>query len=71
MQTIEIVFGAGEFSHQLQQMRLWLDERHCEPSRFDYVCGDHDVVIHLHFKADDDAEAFAKKFAGQPYQCDR
>ncbi|HEY1299002.1 MAG TPA: hypothetical protein VGF07_00800 [Stellaceae bacterium] len=65
MRTVEIELPSRELSRQMAMMRVWLDERRCQPSGFNCRDAVQGVVVQVDFKASSDAEAFAERFGGQ------
>ena len=55
---------AADLSGTMKAMRLWLDDRCCQPHRFtcDHLSGWH--VIHVAFSEDNKADAFKARFGG-------
>jgi hypothetical protein len=64
MHKVEINVRTNELSATMAAMRLWLDERRCEPAVFRCRDDDEAVVIRLNFLVADEAAAFAARFAG-------
>ncbi len=49
----------------MSQMREWLDARRIEPDIFRHTAEGPSVTIHLQFKVESEAIAFAQTFAGR------
>lgn len=65
MYAVEIPLRSGELSSQMSAMRMWLDEKRVESSKFtcqDSGCG---MRVCIEFKVARDAEEFAKRFSGK------
>jgi hypothetical protein len=64
MRTVEIRLQPQELSTTMAAMRMWLDERHYEPSSF--TCHDcaSGVLARVDFKIAEEADAFARYFGG-------
>src|SRR4051812_14659547 len=57
-----------ELTPRMSAMRQWLDHCGFEPSVFRYTFGVPGLVIHVEFKVEAEAIAFAKEFEGQVIQ---
>ncbi len=64
MRFVQVRLPADEMMERMSDMRLWLDGRRFEPSRFSYAQAANDVVVTVEFKIDAEARAFAERFAG-------
>lgn len=64
MRTIEVRLQSSELSGAMAEMRMWLDERRCEPSGFSCRDEARGVVVRVNFRASGEAEAFASRFSG-------
>ncbi len=64
MHRVEISVCGNELSATMAAMRLWLDERRCEPAVFSCRDEDKAVVVRLNFLIADEAAAFAARFGG-------
>ncbi len=64
MQLVQVRLSAHEMMERMSEMRLWLDGRRFEPSRFSYAQASNDVIVTVEFKIDAEARAFAERFAG-------
>jgi hypothetical protein len=62
MRTITLRLPAAEFSAAIADMRDWLDQNQCEPSRFKYDQESEAIVLSVEFLDDKHGEAFAKRF---------
>ena len=64
MSTVEIQLPLHELSHEMAEMRVWLDKRRFEPSNF--TCRDtgERVLVRIEFKVRQEARAFAGQFGG-------
>jgi hypothetical protein len=65
MQTVELKLDPADLREQMSAMRLWLDQRRCETSAFNCHRASGGVLVTVVFGVADDAEAFARRFAGQ------
>ncbi|HEY1261046.1 MAG TPA: hypothetical protein VGF34_17495 [Stellaceae bacterium] len=65
MRTVELTLPPNELSRQMAMMRIWLDERRCQPSGFNCCEAGRGVVVRIDFKAAELAEAFAERFGGR------
>jgi hypothetical protein len=65
MSTVEIRLAAAELRKQMAAMRIWLDERRCEPSRFSTDDDGRGVRLQIAFKTAREGEAFARRFGGR------
>ena len=65
MRTVEIELPSRELSRQMAMMRVWLDERRCQPSGFNCREAAQGVLVQVDFKVAVDAEAFAARFGGR------
>ena len=52
-------------SDRMEAMRIWLDERRCEPTLFRYAFAHHLTVCRVDFPAEVDALEFANAFDGE------
>ena len=64
MLTTAVRISDDDFGQRLKDMRLWLDGRGFEPSTFTYFYLDPGMRVHVSFKIDGEAEAFAVEFGG-------
>ena len=65
LETVEVHLEAGQLSEQMAAMRIWLDERRLEPSRFSSHDDGLGVRLHIAFKTARESEAFARRFGGR------
>ena len=65
MYAVEVHVRAGALSRQMSEMRTWLDEHRYESSSFSCHDENFGVVVSVGFTIGQQAEAFAKRFAGQ------
>jgi len=63
--SVEVCCGAEELASTMLKMREWLDSRRFEPDVFRHTVDGTKVTIHLQFKIEDEAIAFAETFSGQ------
>jgi hypothetical protein len=63
--TVEIRLATAELRQQMAAMRIWLDERRLEPSRFSSHDDGFGVRLHIAFKTARESEAFARRFGGR------
>ena len=63
--TVEIRLATAELRQQMAAMRIWLDERRLEPSRFSSHDDGLGVRLHIAFKTARESEAFARRFGGR------
>jgi hypothetical protein len=52
-------------SDRMEEMRMWLDERHFEPANFRYSFGLPGIVCRVDFPVEQEATAFAGAFEGK------
>jgi hypothetical protein len=52
-------------SDRMEAMRIWLDERRCEPTSFRYGFLHHAIVCRVDFPAEAEALEFANAFNGE------
>lgn len=64
MAKVEIRLPPTEVSARLDEMRRWLSARGIRPVRFTSTGSAFETVVIVEFGSSDDAEAFAKGFAG-------
>ena len=65
MFSVEVCRGAEELASTMLKMREWLDSRRFEPDVFRHTVDETKITIHLQFKIEDEAIAFAETFSGQ------
>jgi hypothetical protein len=65
MQTVELKLDPADLPEQMSAMRLWLDQRRCETSAFNCHRASGGVLVTVVFGVADEAEAFARRFAGR------
>jgi hypothetical protein len=65
MQMTEIRIPGGDLAERLGEMRVWLDEKHLEPSTFTCLREHGTLLVRVSFKAPAEARAFALKFGGK------
>ena len=63
--SVEVCCGAEELASTMLKMREWLDSRRFEPDVFRHTVDETKITIHLQFKIEDEAIAFAETFSGQ------
>jgi hypothetical protein len=63
--TVEIRLAMADLRQQMAAMRIWLDERRLEPSRFSSHDDGLGVRLHIAFKTARESEAFARRFGGR------
>ena len=63
--SVEVCCGAEELASTMLKMREWIDSRRFEPDVFRHTVDGTKVTIHLQFKIEDEAIAFAETFSGQ------
>ena len=63
--SIEIHSDAEDLVRVMAKMREWLDARRIEPGVFRDTVEEASVTIHLKFKVESEAFAFAQAFSGQ------
>ena len=64
MATVEIRLPPAEVSARLDEIRHWLSARGVKAVRFTSTGSSNEAVVIVEFGSTDDAEAFAKEFAG-------
>lgn len=57
--TVEISLPTAEVATRMGDMRMWLDHRRFEPSKFACTERDDETVVLVEFKVGDEARAFA------------
>src|SRR4051812_1107861 len=62
MFAIEVALEENLLVALMSQMRLWLDQRHIEPSSFQYIGGSPQARMRVALKTENDASAFAEHF---------
>ena len=62
---VEVRCDAEDLVSGMSKMREWLDARRIEPDIFRHTVDGASVTIHLQFKVEREAIAFAQAFAGQ------
>jgi hypothetical protein len=65
MSTVEMKLQPNELSGTMAEMRIWLDRHRFEPAVFSSRGNGADVLVRVGFKASEEAEAFADRFAGR------
>ncbi len=65
MRTVILPLKSSELCTQMAAMRVWLDDRRFEPSSFTCLDNSAGVLVHVDFKAEAEAEAFARQFSGR------
>jgi hypothetical protein len=65
MLIVEIRLPTVELRQQMAAMRIWLDERRWEPSRFSSHDDGRGVRLQVAFMAAREGEAFARRFGGR------
>jgi hypothetical protein len=63
--TAEVRLLDADLSTVLCDMRTWLDHHRCEPEGFRHCTGGGEVRFLVDFKAESEAQAFAKAFGGR------
>ena len=62
MFSVEVCRDAEELASTMLKMREWLDNTRFEPDVFRHTVDGTKVTIHLQFKIEDEAIAFAETF---------
>ena len=62
MSVVEIRVNPGDLSHEMGEMRIWLDERRFEVSGFSCRHQEDGVVVCLEFARAHEAQVFAERF---------
>lgn len=65
MRTVTIRLSGEDFPTAIVAMREWLERNRCAPSGYRYDQNEDTVVMSVDFAVDEQAKAFAKRFAGQ------
>ncbi len=65
MALVTIRVQAVNFVERMNVMRIWLDDRRIQPSRFRYSDDGDDVLIEVGFKVAAEAAAFSTRFSGE------
>jgi hypothetical protein len=63
--SAEVRCDAEDLVSVMSKMREWLDARRIEPDIFRHTIEEASVTIHLQFKVESEAIAFAQAFSGQ------
>ena len=63
--SVEVCCGAEDLVTVMSKMREWLDARRIEPDTFRHTVDGPSVKIHLQFKVESEAFAFAQRFSAQ------
>jgi len=63
--SVEVRCDAEDLANIMSKMREWLDARRIEPGVFRDTVEEASVTIHLKFKVESEAFAFAQAFSGQ------
>jgi len=63
--SVEVHSDAEDLVRVMAKMREWLDARRIEPDIFRHTVEGPSVAIHLQFKVESEAIAFAQAFSGQ------
>ena len=62
---VSIAEAPATLSDRMEAMRVWLDERRCEPTSFRYTSRHYAIVCRVDFPAEADAAEFACAFDGK------
>lgn len=63
MTAVTVVIRTGRLAQEMSRMRLWLDERGCQPAGFaTEQRDDNSLLCHVTFAQPDDDAAFAARF---------
>ena len=65
LHVVEIRLVHSALTYLIARMRTWLDQQGSQPKTFRYSFDEPDVVVHVDFAIDADAEAFARAFGGK------
>jgi len=65
LSSVEVRCDAENLVSAMSEMREWLDGRRIEPDIFRHSVEEAGVTIHLQFKVESEAIAFAHAFSGQ------
>ena len=65
MTTVEVPVPADDVSTPMRNMRRWLDDMRFEASSLTWREIAVGIVVHIGFKAAEEAAAFAEHFAGR------
>ena len=63
--SVEVRCDAEDLVNVMEKMREWLDARRIEPDIFRHTVEESSVTIHLQFKVESEAAAFAQAFSGE------
>jgi hypothetical protein len=63
--SVEVRNVAANIGSVMEKMREWLDAQQIEPDVFRHKVDEAGVTIHLQFKVESEARAFAHAFSGQ------
>jgi hypothetical protein len=62
--VVEIRFAAENFREVISRVRGWLNCENAQPSTFRYRLSEPESVLHVDFKVEQQARAFAQAFGG-------
>jgi hypothetical protein len=65
MYSVEVGCGAEDLATVMSEMREWLDAQRFEPDIFRHIVARKSITIHVQFKSESGAIAFAQAFSGQ------
>ena len=71
MYTVEVWHEGDALAKPMDQMRIWLDHKHIQPSVFRLSLLPGGTVFRLEFNILGEAEAVARAFAGQVIEDER
>ena len=63
--SVEVRSDAADIGSVMEKMRVWLDAQQIEPDIFRHTAEGPSITIHLQFKVESEALAFAHAFSGQ------
>jgi hypothetical protein len=63
--TVEVSVPTSDVGTPMRKMRRWLDDMRFDPSSLTWTVITGSIVVHVGFKAVEQAAAFAKHFAGR------
>jgi hypothetical protein len=63
--SVEVGCDAEDLATVMSEMRAWLDAHRFEPDTYRHIVVRESITIHLQFKVESKAIAFARAFSGQ------
>ena len=63
--SVDVRRGTQDLASLMLKMREWLDTQRFEPDTFRHTTDREGVTVHVQFKIEGEANAFARVFAGR------